>query len=93
MEVFIVSNNSLNLQNFCEDSINQLLCLKSIIKTTQASCLERENSAKYYDLPPEYKFTLSEERSQYIDMLDIDLDKVCNVIALNTNIENAINGL
>lgn len=82
-----------NVQLCCEDSINQLFCLKSIIKTTKDSCLERECSAKYYNLPPKAKYTLSEERNQYIDMLDIALDKVSDVIELNTKIENNINRL
>lgn len=82
-----------NIKFFCEDSIDQLLCLKSIIKTTQESCLERENSARYYNLSQEYKLSLSEERSQYIDMLNVALDKLSNVITLNTNIENEINEL
>ena len=78
------------VQLYCEDSINQLLCLESIIKTTKASCLELEISAKYYNLPPKDKFTLSAERNHYINMLDVALDKLNCVLELNTTIENQI---
>ncbi|MCQ2743398.1 MAG: hypothetical protein MJ230_01200 [bacterium] len=76
-----------NVQLCCEDSINQLLCLESIIKITKESCLEHESSAKYYNLPPKDKYILSEERNHYINMLDIALDKLNKVIKLNTTME------
>lgn len=82
-----------NVQLCCEDSINELFCLKNIIKTTKDSCQEKEFSAKYYNLPPKAKYILSEERNQYINLLDIALDKVSDVIELNTTIENNISRL
>lgn len=82
-----------NVHLCCEDSINQLFCLESIIKMTKDSCQEKEFSAKYYNLSPKDKYTLSEERNQYINMLNIALDKVNNVIELNTAIENNLNCL
>lgn len=88
MEVMSMKHFNQKVQLCCEDSINQLLCLESIIKTTKDSCLERESSAKYYNLPQKDKYTLSEERNHYINMLNIALDKVNDVIELNTKIEN-----
>ena len=86
-------NHDKKIQLCCEDSIYQLSCLESIIRTTIDSCLERETSAKYYNLPPKDKFTLSQERTHYINMMTIALDKLSNIIELNTKIENNINCL
>ena len=62
-----------------ESIFEELYLLESIIKLTQESCLNKEISSKYYNLPMDLQKELSEERNNYINMLNIALDKLDNV--------------
>lgn len=72
----------------CENLYDELFLLESIIKMTQEVCLKKEFSSNYYNLSGKEKFTLSEERNNYINMLSIALDKVNELKAINNHIEN-----
>ena len=78
------------VQLCCNNFFDELFCLESIIKLTKTACLEREESSNYYHLPVKYKFPLSEERNNYINMMNIALDKVNNLKKINSTIENEI---
>lgn len=74
----------------CEHSFDKLFSLESIIQTTKDACMERESSSKYYGLSSKNKFTLSEERNHYINMLTMALDKVAELKSINNELENEI---
>lgn len=74
----------------CEDTIDELQALESIIKLTQESCLAREEDSLYYNLNQDERIILSEERNHYINLLKIALDKVNKLKQINSYIEKDI---
>lgn len=81
------------VQLCCDNCFDELFCLESIIKLTKNACLEKEISSNYYNLPIKYKFTLSEERNNYINMMNVALDKVNNLKKINNALEQEIQSL
>lgn len=76
------------------DTINSIFetmySLESIIKLTLTSCSNKEIYSIHYNLPSSDKKTLSEERNNYINMLNLALEQVNNLKELNLNIEKEI---
>ncbi len=83
-----MNNPYKEIQLHCDNSYNQLYYLESILQLTKDVCQEKEFGAIYYNLPPKYKFILSEERNHYINMIDLALDKVANLKQINNGLEN-----
>ena len=77
----------------CENCFDKLYMLESILQFTREVCQEKEFSSIYYNLPPKYKFTLSEERNHYINMLSLALDRVSDLKQINFCIENILEEL
>ena len=82
-----------NVLTCCENYFDELFCLESIIKLTKCACLEKEFSANYYNLPSKYKYTLSEERNHYINMMNIALEKVNLLKEINNSMEDEMHCL
>ena len=78
------------VQLSCDNLFNQLYSLESILRITKEICQEREFSATYYNLPQKDKFTLSEERNHYINMLELALARVSNIKEINSGLENEL---
>ena len=76
-----------------EDSFDVLSSLESLIKATQNSCLNKECFSIYYNLSSKEKFTLSEERNHYINLLTIALDKVSSLKEIYVAIEKELSYL
>lgn len=76
-----------------DDTFDVLFSLESIIKMTHNTCRDKEIYSIYYDLPNNYKITLSEERNNYINMLTLALDKISNLKELNLVVEKEISSL
>lgn len=74
----------------CDNSFNQLYYLESILILTKEACQEKEFSEIYYNLPQKDKYTLSEERNHYINMLSLALDKVTDLKKINYILENKL---
>ena len=88
-----MSENNKTMMRCCESIYDQLFHLESIIKITKNACLDKEFQAVYYNLSSKAKYTLSEERNNYINMLTIALDKISELKAINDNIENELSCL
>ena len=76
-----------------ENTFDILFSLETIIKLTQHNCLDKEISSIYYNLNAEEKITLSEERNQYINMLNLAIDKVSNLKEISLYIEEKLSNL
>lgn len=88
-----MSENNKAVKLCCESIYDQLFHLESIIKITKNACLDKEFQSVYYNLSSKAKYTLSEERNNYINMLTIALDKISELKAINDNIENELSCL
>lgn len=73
-----------------DDSFDVLFSLESLIKATQNSCLDKECSSIYYNLPQKEKIILSEERNHYINLLSIALDKISSLKEIHLDIEKEL---
>ena len=63
----------------CNFLLENLQHLESLIELTKNSCLEKEIYCRYYNLPSSDSILLSQERSHYINLLAIALEKVKNL--------------
>lgn len=88
-----MKNSYRKIQLSCDNCFNQLYSLESILEFTREVCREKEFSSVYYNLPQKDKFTLSEERNHYINMLTLALDRVADIKQINYCIENTLSEL
>ena len=88
-----MNNSYKKVLSSCDDCFTKLYSLESILQVTKDVCQEKEFSSIYYNLPPKYKFTLSEERNHYINMLSLALDRVSDLKKINFSIENVLEEL
>lgn len=65
----------------------KIYTLESVIKLTLNSCKEKEIKAEYYNLAFENTINLSEERSNYINMLALALEKLEQIKGICSNFE------
>lgn len=78
----------------CVENTFDILCsLETIIKVTQDICLDKEISAIYYNLSSKEQFILSEERNNYINMMNLALDKLTSLKEINLTIEKQLSQL
>ena len=74
-------------------AIEALFSLETLIKLTQEYCLKKEFDSVYYNLPYNDKASLSEERNQYICMLNLALEKLKVIKQSNFDFEDKLSGL
>ena len=65
--------------------LNELDILTSIVNTVKNNCENREFNSVYYDLYDIARNKLSEERSDYINLLKIAQDKLIYIKSLDYN--------
>lgn len=83
--------NSCNkVQLSCDNLFDQLYYLESILSFTKDACLEKEFTSNYYNLSQKDKFILSAERNNYINMINLALDRVSNIKSINKNLEQEL---
>ena len=72
----------------CDNTFEIIFSLETILKLTQETCLEKEVKSIYYSLSDDKKFTLSEERNQYICMLNLALEKLKELKKISIEFED-----
>ena len=82
-----------DILSFVENTFDVIYSLETIIKVTQDVCLDKENGAVYYNLSSKEQFILSEERNNYINMMNLALDKLTCLKEINLAIEKKISQL
>ena len=70
--------------------IEALFSLETLIKLTQEYCLKKEFDSVYYSISNNAKSSLSEERNQYICMLNIALEKLKEIKQSNFDFEKKL---
>lgn len=73
-----------------EISNDEIYSLETVIKALKEICQLKEFSASYYGLNNSFKHTLSEERNDYINLMDIALNKLNKLKSINNNIERSL---
>lgn len=72
------------------DTLDIISTVETIIKLTQDNCLNKEIYSKYYNLSNENKILLSQERNNYINMLNLALEKLASLEYINNLIEEEL---
>ena len=65
----------MKINNYIDFSAEILFQIDSILELTKDNCLEKELSAKYYELTDINQKKLSEERNHYINMISLAQEK------------------
>ena len=78
-------NFLINVQNIIEENYELLDLLESVITMTKFYCLEKDCKSNYYDFKESEVKSLSRERNDYINMLEIASK---NIEAIKNNYEN-----
>lgn len=73
-----------------EKSFELLHLLESIIKVTYTTCQNNEDNSIYYNIPFDKRIKISNERSNYINMMLIALEKISSLYNLNEVIEKEL---
>ena len=73
-----------------EETYSKLHVIRSLLNVIKFSCKDREFKGNYYNIPPEKANLLSDERNEYINILEIISDKVSDMINTYSNIESDI---
>lgn len=76
-----------NLVNYYQETFDELCVINSVVKLVKNSCLEREFSGEYYGIPRDKTIYISEERNNYINMLNILSEKVTHIMNLQLFLE------
>lgn len=79
--------------SYFDDSFNSISTLESILKTTVNSCMNKEINSEYYNLEENDSQMLSEERNNYINLLEIALEKLISLKSVNLIIEKKLSCL
>ena len=76
-----------NKLHLSEIIYNNLCSIESIIDTTTDSCLKRELLQDYYGTTTKRQRLISQERNNYINMLNLAKSKITEAIELHQNFE------
>ena len=88
MEEAMKKTDATNLLDCYQETLDELCVANSIIKLVRSSCLEREFTGEYYGISRDKTVHISEERNNYINMLNILSEKISNVMNLCLSLEN-----
>jgi len=67
--------------------------IESLIKIAKENYFHKECDSNYYNLNPQYKKLLSEERNNYMNLLSVLLDEVLNLRKENNQLDIKIHQL
>ncbi len=83
-------SHSSRLLNIHEKTFNEVYIIDTLVEMTRKSCQDREFSGQYYGISAGMAVKLSEERNQYINMLDMLSERIRNIKNLNLLLEKEI---
>lgn len=69
---------------------DKLYYASTLVNMTKTSCLEREFRGQYYGISPENSEQLSNERNEYVAMLNLISDKLSDIKNINICIEEEL---
>ena len=84
-------NFLINVQNIIEENYELLDLLESVITMTKFYCLEKDCKSNYYDFKESEVKSLSRERNDYINMLEIASKNIEAIKNNNENLEKILN--
>ena len=68
-----------------DELLSELFCTNTLVKATKTYCLEKEYTQQYYGIPLNYTTKISEERNEYISLLEIISDKLTKLSNVKVN--------
>ena len=85
-----MKNRKSDIFSYQNDVFNQLYYASTLVNMTKTSCLEREFSGQYYGTSHDNLKLLSDERNEYIAMLELISDKLSDIMNINLRIEEQL---
>ena len=85
-----MDNRKSDILHCQNDVFDKLHYASTLVNMTKTYCLEREFSGQYYGLQKENLKKLSDERNEYVAMLDLISDKLSDIFNINLNIEEKL---
>ncbi len=71
-----------NMSKFYQDAFSEMYVVNTLINFAKNNCQEKEFKAEYYGMPVEYIEYISEERNDYINILNVTADRISDLIEL-----------
>ncbi len=85
-----MENRKSDVLLYQNDVFDKLYYANTLVNMTKTSCLEREIKGQYYGVTDENLKKLSNERNEYIAMLELISDKLSDIFNLNLGIEEEL---
>ena len=82
-----------NALSYNDEALNELYVANTLIKATKTYCLEKEYNRQYYGIPNIYAIKLSEERNEFITLLNLISEKLTNLNKLYLILEKELTEL
>lgn len=79
-----------DIMSYQNDVFEKLHCACTLVNMTKCSCLEREFKGQYYGISPKLSKLLSNERNEYLDMLELISDKLSDILKINLCMESEL---
>ena len=85
-----MENRKSDVLLYQNEVFNQLHYANTLVKMTKTSCMDREFNKQYYGINNENSVKLSDERNEYIAMMDLISDKLSDILNINLCIEKEL---
>ena len=86
----IMIKHKSDVVSYNNKAFSELHDIKALLKATITYCNDKEFKGIYYDLSNKLKEKLSEERNEYVSLLEIAINKLDILININTYIEKEL---
>ena len=78
----------------CNDRLSdELYSTCTLVNATRTSCQFKEFNGEYYGIPQSYVKKISDERNEYLSLLDLISDKIGKAYKINLNLEDKLSHL
>ena len=71
-----------DLNEFYQEAFREMYVVNTLINAVINNCQGKEFNAQYYGIPTEYTSSISNERNDYLNILNVASDRISKLIEL-----------
>ena len=82
-------NQETDLNEFYQEAFREMYVVNTLINAVINNCQGKEFNAQYYGIPHEFTYRISDERNEYLNILNVASDRISELIELYLKHETA----